>query len=307
MNNTPNKRMMVICRLPKSGLGNQLFPLMKAFVFAYLNGLTVVVTGYHQFKIGPYLRREKSKRSYRNYFTFQKSIAGELLDRWKVRKKVSSSVVTNEPDLAVTEGQVQDAVYSFHAVPHWNDYFGGLKEHRRLVIGLLWRILNKNILHQVDSLEAPTIGVHIRRGDFRTLAANQDFAKVGAVRTPEKYFVDTIEAIRKLNGKDLPVSVFTDGYKHEFETLFALKNIRLIEGNLDVVDMLLLSKSKIIITSAGSTFSYWAGFLSDAPVILHPDHIHEPIRMPLSEDLYEGPFDAANILLASQIKKISMP
>ena len=84
---------IVICKLPKAGLGNQLFPLMHAFLFGKLNGLPVVVTGYHQLKIGPYLRREKSKRRYNDYFIFQKSILGECLDWWKIkrlRKKYTS-------------------------------------------------------------------------------------------------------------------------------------------------------------------------------------------------------------------------
>ncbi len=71
---------VVVCKLPKAGLGNQLFPLMHAFVFAKLNNLPVIVTGYHQLKIGPYIRREKNKRQYKGYFTFQKNIAGEYRD-----------------------------------------------------------------------------------------------------------------------------------------------------------------------------------------------------------------------------------
>lgn len=52
---------------------------------------------------------------------------------------------------------------------------------------------------------------------------------------------------------------------------------------------MLMSKSKIIIASAGSTFSLWAGFVSDAALILHPDHIHAPIRpSSLHTSLYEG-------------------
>jgi hypothetical protein len=51
---------IVICKLPKSGLGNQLFPLMHAMVFAHINQMPLKIIGYHQFKIGPYLRNEKS-------------------------------------------------------------------------------------------------------------------------------------------------------------------------------------------------------------------------------------------------------
>jgi hypothetical protein len=68
--------------------------------------------------------------------------------------------------------------------------------------------------------------------------------------------------------------------------------------------LILLSRSKIIITSAGSTFSYWAGFLSDSPIIMHPDHIHHSIRLSHESGYYEGPFDSENISLIDYIKKI---
>jgi hypothetical protein len=142
-------------------------------------------------------------------------------------------------------------------------------------------------------------------GDFKKLQAGQDFKSIGSVRTPEEYFVDIIEKIRSISGKSLPVSVFTDGHRSEFEKLFNLPSVTMVEGNTDIVDLLLLSKSKVIVTSANSTFSYWAGFLSDAPLILHPDHIHEPIR--LSENglnLYEGPLDEKNEQLVNIIKSI---
>jgi hypothetical protein len=58
--------------------------------------------------------------------------------------------------------------------------------------------------------------------------------------------------------------------------------------------MLLLSRSSTIVASAGSTFSYWAGLLADAPFIDHPAHRHSAIRpAPVNNAWYEGPFDLA--------------
>ena len=66
---------LVVCKVPKAGLGNQLFPVMKAHVFGSLNHQPVVVIGYNQIKPGPYLRREKSKRKYAGSFTYQKNFS----------------------------------------------------------------------------------------------------------------------------------------------------------------------------------------------------------------------------------------
>ena len=291
----------VVCQLPKAGLGNQLFPLMKAHVFARMNGLPLLVTGYRQIKIGPYLRGERSKRSYRNYFTFEKNLFGAWLDQQKINRMVN---MLDEPAIRKLDNLSGTNHYRFNKIPHWSNFFEGLIENRALTLQLFDEILSNNVKREVAALPSPVIGVHVRLGDFRKLAGDEEFSKVGAVRTPEKYFIDTIQAIRNVHGSDLPVSVFTDGYRHELIELFKLPNVHLVEGNSDMVDLLLLSKSKIIVASAGSTFSYWAGFLSNAPLILHPDHLHKNLRSLPGCALYEGPMDPTNKLLIESIKSI---
>ncbi len=280
---------IVHCKIPKSGLGNQLFPLMKAHVFGHLNRMPVIVTGYHQFKIGPYLRREKIKRNYSDYFTFQKRLIGAWIESQKLRKFKDSAIV-KEPLLESIDAKgSQRQLYEYNAIPGWADYFGQLREHRELVIRLFHSLLRKSIVTKTDEQQSPCIGVHIRMGDFRKLRQGEDFKSTGAVRTPEEYFIEMINQIREINGTKLPVSVFTDGYRHELGKLLAMDKVKMIEGNPDIVDMLLLSRSKIIVASAGSTFSYWAGFLADAPLIMHPDHIHQPTRpSSVNTYFYEG-------------------
>ena len=296
---------IVVCKLPKAGLGNQLFPLMKAIVFADLNGLPLIVTHYNRLKIGPYLRRERSKRYYKGYFSFQKTMIGEQIDKWKLFRYKNYEQV-NEPAVEVINAPASgNRKYFFTVMPNWVNYFDQLKQNRQLVIELFWKTLSKHVIEKFSRQQKPCIGVHIRMGDFRKLKEGEDFSKVGAVRTPEKYFIDIIHAIRRIHGTALPVSVFTDGYKHEFSELFKIDNIHIVDGNADIVDMLLLSKSSIIITSAGSTFSYWAGFLSSAPLIMHPDHIHQPIRPDsVAATIYEGPFTESSTLLVENIKAI---
>lgn len=295
---------IVNCKLPKAGLGNQLFPLMKAYLFGQINNLGVIVTGYNQFRIGPYLRGDKSKRNYRKYFIFQKGILREQLDRLALLK-YRHYQKQEEHSIEKITGDKKNKQYIFRDIPHWSDYFKELKDNREEVIRLFWSILSPDFKLQLEKQAAPWIGVHIRRGDYRKLKEGEDFSKVGIVRTPEEYFTNTIKSIRKVAGKDLPVSIFTDGYKDEFDQLFSVGNIKIVEGNQDIVDLLLLSKSKIIITSAGSTFSSWAGFLSNAPLIMHPNHIHQTIRpICMGLKIYEGKFNPANPVLLNNIQNM---
>ena len=277
---------LVLCKLPKAGLGNQLFPLMKAYAFAHLNNLPLIITDYHQIKLGPYIRGDKSKRKYNKNFIFQKNILQDQINKIKLfpfRKRQTQ----NEPEVVfINFNESENKLFTFSEIPHWTNYFDQLKANRKLVLQLFWKLISPGILKNLSECETPIIGVHIRKGDFRKLEEGEVFSKVGAVRTPENYFIDIISDLRKIHKVDLPVSIFTDGHKEEFGKLLSLKNIKIVEGNKDLVDLLLLSKSKIIVCSAGSTFSYWAGFLSDSPIIMHPDHIHSRLRS--EEQLFEG-------------------
>lgn len=283
----------VLCKLPKAGLGNQLFPLMHACLFARLNGLQVMVTGYHQLKLGPYLRGEKSKRKYQGYFTFQRSVVEESWDKvqaWILQKRLRP--VYEQQVRKLAQEDLQGRIFIFEKLPTYQDYFIQLRDHRDLVRELLYEIIKKNVVGALNKLDPPVIGVHIRMGDFRKLREGEIFAG-GHVRTPLEYFTGIITGIRKMAGRDLPVSLFSDGYPDELAEVTRLANVTLVEGNTDLVDLLLLSRSKVIVTTTGSTFSYWAAFLSDAEVILHPDHMYAPFRpLMVNQQHYEGPYNA---------------
>lgn len=264
-----NNESLVWCNLPKAGLGNQLFPLLKAYVYAELHNLPIVITNYHQLKIGPYLRKEKTKRNYNNFFLFQQSFLTDILHRikmWFLSK--FKNVVEDVSDLK--QIPESNTIYQFSKVAHWSDYFKDFRPHRQLIIETFYKIVRPDILAIINSMKPSAIGAHVRLGDFKKLDTEGDIYNKGAVRTPQQYFIETILKIRIKSNSELPCAVFTDGFATEVGDIIALPKTKIIEGNKDIVDLILLSKSSYIITSVGSTFSYWAGFLGDAEVIQHP-------------------------------------
>ncbi len=295
---------IVVCKLPKAGLGNQLFPLMHALIFGKLNDLPVIITGYHAIKIGPWLRGEKSKRKYKGFFTFEKSWLGEASDRQKVKRFERKFEQVTEPEvMKLSAPELENKVFVFHEIGDYHDFFRRLKEYRDEVIETLYSIIDPAIINELNIKEAPVIGIHIRMGDFRKLEAGETYQS-GHVRPPVSLFIDLVNRIRVMNGKDLSVVIFSDGYRHELKKILLLKNIQLAENNCDLVDLLLLSKSSIILPTHGSTFSAWACFLSTAS-ILSVFNYPKPIRPgDLSGDLYEGTFDAGNELLRKNISGI---
>jgi hypothetical protein len=143
-------------------------------------------------------------------------------------------------------------------------------------------MLHPALHKQLEMYEAPVIGVHIRRGDF----------KKGSTITPESFFVDSIQRLRRFCGQELPVTVFSDADPGELMDLFALPCVKPAEPKADILDILLLSRSKICILSIGSTFSYWGAFLNDGIVLKHPGEWHPEIRpAEVNQIYYEGKID----------------
>lgn len=188
-------------------------------------------------------------------------------------------------------------------MPTYHDYFGRLKEHRILVKEIFDSILKDNIKIRIATYPNPVIGVHIRMGDFRQLKTTEVFSG-GHVRAPEDYYINIIEGVRQIKGSTLAVSIFTDGYLYEFKKIHQLPGISFVETGLDIVDLVLLSKSKLIVMSPGSTFSAWAAFLSDNPVIKFTDK-DKPLRpSDIRHIIYEGTFSLQQNLLKDNIRNI---
>ncbi len=134
------------------------------------------------------------------------------------------------------------------------------------------------------------ISVHVRLGDFRPLKPGEDFTKCGAVRTPPGYFIKIINGIREIHGAEVPVTVFSEGTAQQLAELLSLPAVSLATKQTAVADMLSMAASDVLVTSASSTFGYWAGFLGDCAIIMHPDHIQKPIRPDsVNKMFYEGP------------------
>ncbi|MEO1257492.1 MAG: hypothetical protein AAFZ15_01800 [Bacteroidota bacterium] len=281
------KKTTVIADIPRCGLGNKMLVWAKAYIFAREFNLPMYTFGWEQFNIGPWLRGEKSNRYYAGYFKKE----GSVWQRLKVKssyQRVSGHLKMVEPKIKELN-KINPAKYRFivfNEVPNWDDFFGDINQHRKLVRDGLMEMLDPAVKKELDQQAAPGIGLHIRLGDFHKLKEGQDFKDAGATRTPIPYFLDMVKQVRDIAGEELPVTIFTNGKEHELGDLLKLPNISIAPKNSDIVDLLLLSHSQVIVTSAGSTFGYWSGFLSEVPIIMHPDHIWGSIRSDADNEKY---------------------
>lgn len=288
---------VVYAKLPNAGLGNMLFVWARALVFAHINNAKFVYSGWKKLRLKTIFKTRKLGRF---YSFFEKGNQISNISYWFL--KVTRKKKLIEPSFL---NNTEFNLATFNKIPHWDDYFKDIKEYNKLISIELRKIIKNDYLTYLNNVDKPLIGVHIRMGDFKRLLPNQDFKETGGVRTPLFYFNNIINQIRLITGKNTPVTIFSDGNKTELIEIFNLGNINFAQTPNEITDLMLLSHSKIIITSAGSTFGYWAGFLSNAILIMHPDHIHASIRSNKINDLfYEGAFDTNNKKLVQLINEI---
>lgn len=244
----------VYIRFPKTGLGNMLLVWARGAVFAHLNSLPYYTSSWWGIRWGALIRGERKKRLYRGYFketSLSKKLCLSLGSRF-------GKVYTQPPLQQLMPEEIESHdLFVFNKVITDNDLFGGLRDHKDLIQKELYKILSPAIKKILQESAPPVIGIHIRRGDF----------KIANPVTPNEFFIKGITLIREAEGKNLPVTIFTDAEESEIQDLLTLPETYLAEPKPDIVDILLLSQSKILLLSKSSSFSYWGAFLSDAIVI----------------------------------------
>ena len=244
----------VYIKFPKTGLGNMMLVWARGIVFAKINNIPVVTSSWWGLRWGALIRREQRKRLYWGYFK-ESSFFKRIITKAKSnRRKVKYEPVIQKMD---ADELCQNDLYVFNKVITNDDLFFGIRDNKSIVEEELYNILTPKMKVQLQQFIVPEIGIHIRRGDF----------KLGNPITPLSFFIKGINLIRTNTGKNLSVTIFTDADKSELEEILQLSNVSLAEKKPDILDILLLSKSKIIFLSRSSSFSYWAAFLSEAMVI----------------------------------------
>lgn len=280
---------VVYPQLPNAGLGNMLLVWAKAILFAQINSLPVIAPNWNQIRIGPWLRGEKDKRYYGQYFSYKNFISriqGLLLSL--EAQKIYEPPISKLKD----SNDFQPCIFIFRDIPHWSDYFGDIKFHHAIIREALFSIIHPHLLAEIETRPSPLIGIHVRAGDFRKLQPKEDFSQLGAVRTPIDWYISVLKKIRAVVGYNVPATIFSDGYDYELSDLLALPGVSRAAHASALSDMLTLSKSKLLITSAGSTFSGWASYLGRCSTVWHPAHFHSGVfSSETSSTTFEGGFD----------------
>jgi len=295
---------VVHARLPRSGLANMLIVSCRAAVFAELNRLRQVSTGWLTPRIGPWLRKETRKRLYASYVRHSGVVE---LAQLGLLSALGETV--REPRVERTDALRAGAVYEFSKLPNHLHYFDDIRAQREICHAHIHGLMSEATRRTYLAGEVPVIGIHVRRGDFRKLAPGQSIANTFA-QTPIEHFVDLLSATRRVAGRALPATIFSDGRDDELAPLLAMPNVHRARPENDFVDLLTLSRSRILICSAWSTFSFLAGFLADAPLLLVPVEAlgqirANPVNARWFEGMVHGDVDAWPDLLRDNVRAVA--
>lgn len=245
------------------GLGNCLLLWAYALVFARMNDMELVASRWGRFRWGAILRGEKKKRRYTEYFR-----ETPRMQLWLLRFTMFFLEKEYDPEVKKISPDTKTRFYVFTKPYPSRELFKTLEPFEDEIGNALIHLLTPRLQRKYATLPAPQIGIHIRRGDF----------KAGNPITTNDFFIKSISTIREAAGEELEVSVFTDADDEEIRDILSLKKIVKSQNQEDILDILQMSKSRFMVLSRSSTFSYWAAFLSEAFVIMSSDDWQKNVK-----------------------------
>lgn len=239
-----------LIRTPGPGLGNLLFPVLRAAIGVERMGGTFVYPTFAQLKFGPLLRRERDKRIYHDV---ARRRSGTEWAQW-LRAKAATPRI--DEALATSAGDMSSGCIEYRGLRR---YFHDLAPHDALCRG--WFDAN---MAQTHSAMPCDLAMHIRLGDF---VADPQGTGDANTRTPADWYRRAYDLARERLGLDAPrVTIFTDGDFDEVRALLNLPSMHFDDSLNAAVAMRNLAAAPLIITSR-STFSMWGAFLGNRPAI----------------------------------------
>ncbi len=252
---------LLVCRLGGPGLGNLLFPWARAKVLAQQHGHRFVPPAWPQLKLGPLVRGELDSRS---YFSLFRNLSTDVRGFRRLMVLLIGKRILENQHLTAKDGDVI-------VIEGMAGMFNSILPHSEFLRGELIAMLQLNRLPELGIKvgASGSIAVHVRFGDFS--AVDQSASRHGEsnCRQPIEWYVAAVDAARAILGENMQVNVFSDAADGELKLLLGMSNVRRVDGNSAIEDILLISRHQLLIAS-GSTFSMWASFLGQMLTIWFP-------------------------------------
>lgn len=249
------------------GLGNMLHPWTRCLVQAHRRGWCPVRPSWDQ--IHP-RRLVRGVRDQRRYGAMMQRLPFEIDGGRRLRLLLGARRVPEECSESVRPG----TVVVFEGM---REEFAAIEFDRSRVAKCVGDLLGWS---QRSRQTGAYIAVHVRLGDFELF--NGDPADLQhSTRLPFGWYVRAANAMRQRLGKSLPVRVFSDGSPDELSALLTqIPDSTLAASPSPAADLGGMAGAAGLVASA-SSFSQWAAFLGEGPVIwaaakFHPKGYSDP-------------------------------
>jgi hypothetical protein len=276
----------------RAGLGNLLVTWAHAEVFAHRTGAQRIAPFWTRPKIGPLLRGERDLRYYVGLFRRNGAIGG-VRRRFilATRRRITPGEYAADPGAARERGDI--VVFTFPD----RDAYAELSPSRAFLRERLDAMLAPRVRRRLARYpEGPEVALHVRRGDRRPLPFGQPFGDDWGPGLPEEWFIGVVESIRHAAGRRVPVTVFSDARPDQIGRLLALEGVRPAPPESAVVDMLVMSRARVLVPTGSSTLSLWSSLLGEMPTVHYPgvlERLKPDWGLPLVSDL-QGRLDAGS-------------
>jgi hypothetical protein len=260
------------------GFGNRLFSWARAEVYARRHALRMVSPVWVYPRWRPLYLGGVSTSDYLNqivlFGVFRRHPAEAGLARL-TRDLLVGHRLPEPEDLTVSPPEGVPAAYiAFREMGGVYHSFQQLAGEETFLYQRLTEITRQRWLSTVRGLShfaRNAIGLNVRRGkDFRDAKRPADWLCQGGLRTPLRWFIDMLRYVRERVGQDTPALLVSDGSPDDLQPLLACGNVTFARPGCAASDLLLLSKTKVLIGSGGSSFSAWASYFGRMPTITHP-------------------------------------
>lgn len=231
----PAVRNLYLFRIGGNGLANCLFVYGKAIVKAQSTGQLIISPTWFNLSIGTYLRKQIDKRHYTSIFTPEINLLRKLF-----------LIIFHQEKIETVSGI--------------NDYFNPLKGKNHIIRKYLLTQLTAHLKATLPYFKDNVISIHIRLGDYPV-----------ARRTPIDWYIQVIETFKETVKSCYKIYVFSDGTNNELKRILDIEGVERKSYNNAILDMWAMSQAKLIIAS-DSTFSAWAAYLNQVPVVFNHRH-----------------------------------
>ena len=274
------------------GLGHSLIAWARCVTWAHDHHIPCLAPSWRYLKIGPYLRRERDKRSYQSLFCFDDYIHGLQRARYLA---LTTAVPENEAIQPEWRAHKPSRVVFQNDWKNNTRFFPTLAGRHELIRDRLLRMSKPTNIPPVP--KERWIGIHIRRGDYALLPKTAERRQL-----PLEWYLQMLRGIRDRLGFAAPARIYSDGTADELRPITSEPNVQLSSGHSALYDILELSYSAMIISS-GSGFSMWGSYLQQVPRVSYPTQ--RIVRVIAARDIEREPeADSARAICPGLIEEV---